>query len=147
MRRAAVRLSNTEVFVPLGQRGRPLGPLPSGLGYTKGCLHPPCVYFAFDPAAARVKIGTTRSLPRRFRQVELSVGRPLRLLLTLPGDERVERALHRRFASDRRARTEWFDASPALLTHINSSGGRTAHGAPCSELCAYVTGACCAEAA
>jgi len=63
----------------------------------------------------RVKIGTTAQPRRRLRVLWHD-----RLLAFERGDRLVERRRHDQFAAERFARTEWFQLSDALATHIDA---------------------------
>lgn len=75
-----------------------------------------------------VKIGSTNNVERRFTCLKWMVPSeyygtdgvaPLNLLLTRPGDERVERQLHRRFARQRvRMTGEYFRLEGKLLKYL-----------------------------
>jgi hypothetical protein len=101
-------------------RGRPMGPIPSALGFASARVHDPVVYFAHDRATGLVKIGTSRNLAPRLRRLELELRRGLDLLATVTGGHRVEHALHARFREDR-AHGEWFRLSDQLRAAIESA--------------------------
>lgn len=77
-----------------------------------------------------IKIGTTVQLTRRLAALSkggnmpegMTVG-PVRLLATLPGTDHNEHYLHRRFATWRIPRTEWFYPSDDLWSFIRGLKG------------------------
>lgn len=76
---------------------------------------PSFVYFIY--AESRIKIGKTNDVWRRFGI--LQVGSPIQLQLMgfVPGDMKLERALHKHFAKYRLI-GEWFDATPAVVKWV-----------------------------
>lgn len=66
----------------------------------------------------RVKIGTTTNPRQRFAAIWHE-----ELLAIERGDRHRERARHEQFAAERFGRSEWFQASPALLEHIGIVAG------------------------
>lgn len=74
------------------------------------------VYFLQATATGRIKIGTTTDLRLRMQALRCQVGQ-LEILATQAGGNELEKALHRRFADDRR-HGEWFEPTEALLSHI-----------------------------
>lgn len=98
---------------------------------------------AFDPvyktgATVRrigfIKIGSAVNVPRRMRQLELEYGKPLSLLVTIPGDRTEEVAMHRRFdhlrldGTYRNHRPEWFYPARELMDFIRSLQENSNHG-------------------
>lgn len=82
----------------------------------------PVVYYAGDPVAKLVKIGTSADL--RTRITDLRRRRPgLVLLATEPGGVVEERRRHAEFASLRET-GEWFRRVPYLVAHVNDLRGR-----------------------
>lgn len=75
------------------------------------------VYFIQAGTSGPIKIGTARNAIARMEALQISCSEELRLLAFIPGDQIVERALHREFRADR-MRGEWFEPSPALLARI-----------------------------
>lgn len=61
----------------------------------------------------RIKIGTTASPRRRLARI-----RHDELLAFERGDRLVEHRRHQQFAASRRARSEWFTATPDLEEHV-----------------------------
>lgn len=61
----------------------------------------------------RVKIGYTRNIGSRLSQFRTSNGKPVELLLTIPGGREEERALHQKFARFR-TQGEWFRYVPEI---------------------------------
>ncbi len=76
----------------------------------------PCVYFVRSKQTGLIKIGTTRQLGARVRNLELDLGR-LELLGVLEGGNTRERELQEKFLFLRTA-GEWFTASKPLLDFI-----------------------------
>jgi hypothetical protein len=76
------------------------------------------VYFAQSPLGGPVKIGASKDVDARLRQLEAHYGCPLALLATMPGGRAEERAVHERFAGLRLGRTEQFRPAPALMEFI-----------------------------
>lgn len=83
------------------------------------------VYFIYAADCERVKVGTTRHLASRLR--ELSCGSPAHLtcLGWIPGGSAVERELHKRLA-DSRSHLEWFDNTAQLRAELHRFGIRLA---------------------
>ena len=75
------------------------------------------VYFAQSTAGGPIKIGYSASPEARVASLECGSPFPLRVLKTIPGDAKVERSLHDRFAAHR-LRGEWFAPHPDLLAFI-----------------------------
>lgn len=73
------------------------------------------VYFIGD--MHKVKIGYTRSLKMRVKELWARVGCPLQLYATCPGGRDVERAYHTQFAASR-LHGEWFERTPAIMAEI-----------------------------
>jgi excisionase family DNA binding protein len=69
-----------------------------------------------------VKIGTTRNIKSRLQNLQISHPTPIALVGTIPGGVRVERELHRRFAS-LRVNGEWFREVEDLAVYIANLGG------------------------
>jgi len=68
------------------------------------------VYFLLDREACQIKIGWTRDLDRRKRQIEHERGRPMELLGVLPGGYDLERSMHAQFGAYRREGREWYSS-------------------------------------
>lgn len=75
------------------------------------------VYFAQSDAGGPIKIGHSHSPEARVASLECGSPFPLRILKTIPGGAKAERALHDRFAMHR-LRGEWFAPHPDLLAFI-----------------------------
>ena len=74
------------------------------------------VYFCTVPHWGRVKIGFGSNIDSRLRRIRC--GTPgLVLLAHVPGDRRVERALHERFSA-LKIEGEWFRLEGRLLAHV-----------------------------
>lgn len=76
------------------------------------------IYFLQPLDGGPVKIGCSVDVGRRQRQLEGIYGRPLALLATMPGDRKVERRIHTRFARLRLGRSEQFRPARELLEFI-----------------------------
>jgi hypothetical protein len=75
------------------------------------------VYYLLRPDQGSVKIGTSRDVLVRYRQ--LSNSRTLLHLAAVePGSGMVEGRRHRQFGSLRTPGTEWFRGAPVLLDHV-----------------------------
>lgn len=81
--------------------------------------HDPLVYFIRN--GNRIKIGTSTEIRRRIRTLAL---RPEHVLLLLPGNQTLERALHKRFADLRDGNTEWFQHAGALTQYITEQNAK-----------------------
>lgn len=84
---------------------------------------PGLVYFVEAVGTDLVKIGFSRDLARRFSALQAHGGATLRLLAAVPGTEKRERAIHKRFAGDR-AHGEWFKRTPQLSARIDRARER-----------------------
>lgn len=69
------------------------------------------VYVVEAVGLGMVKIGTTRDIEERLSDLRYAAPTGLKLLMTMPGGLREERALHRRFA-EHRSHGEWFHHEP-----------------------------------
>ena len=78
------------------------------------------VYFIQAGDAGPIKIGHSTSV--RSRLISMQSGSPvrLRLLLTLPGGQQLERFLHQAFAQFRK-HGEWFEPHPSLVRIIETA--------------------------
>lgn len=76
------------------------------------------VYFVRPVGLNLVKIGYSRSVRKRVRDLQTANGGRLTLLCTMRGSISEERALHRRFASARRE-GEWFELTPEIESFIS----------------------------
>lgn len=86
-----------------------------------GGPHRPVVYIVQN--GDRVKIGTSRNLHARMQSLSL---RPHDVLCVLDGDRVLERAVHRRFFTDRIGSTEWFEPGEELSLFIKSRAAQAA---------------------
>ena len=70
-----------------------------------------CVYFIEDGGTASIKIGATRNVANRLRQIQTHTPSTLKLLAEIEIDDafKIERRLHAVFA-DLRIRGEWFSS-------------------------------------
>ena len=75
-----------------------------------------CVYFI--QVGEHVKIGTSTRTEARLSAGQTMNALPLKLIGTVRGDRRLEKALHKRF-DHLRVRGEWFWAVPDLLAFID----------------------------
>lgn len=69
-----------------------------------------------------IKIGVAKNPKRRVATLQTGNAATLRLLLVLPGGERLEKALHERFKAARMANGEWFGGRSLgpILRFVNS---------------------------
>ena len=63
------------------------------------------------------KIGRTRDVLKRLRNLKTGTSEELIIHALQPGNSKAEAALHAKFNSDRR-QGEWFAASPLLCSHV-----------------------------
>lgn len=75
------------------------------------------VYFIQQGNFPLIKIGWALDAEQRCRGLQCGSPHDLRVLCVVPGPPQLERRMHRRFAQWR-ARSEWFFASPDLLTMV-----------------------------
>lgn len=79
------------------------------------------VYFiAEDEPGGRIKIGVAGDVRGRLKQLQTAASGPLRLLGTMPGGQKQEKRLHRRF-SHLQTHGEWFEAAADLTSYINEN--------------------------
>lgn len=79
-----------------------------------------CVYFIEAVGSGRVKIGIASTLRHRISSIACHSPFPLIALLTIPGNEKEERELHKRFAH-LRVHREWFLLQGELLDYIEEN--------------------------
>ena len=77
------------------------------------------VYFALDRDSGEIKIGTSKKVRSRMKNVARETKRSIVVMATVDGDREVEQSLHRRFRHAR-IRGEWFRPVPELLDYIDS---------------------------
>jgi hypothetical protein len=77
------------------------------------------IYFVYAPRAQRIKIGITKDVPKRIRQLQTGSSEPLEVIVVVRGSRDHEKAWHICFASLRQ-HGEWFTAHPYLLRLIKS---------------------------
>lgn len=75
------------------------------------------VYFLENRGNRTIKIGTSGDLKARTEALTRQTQQPLTLLLSIPGDRKLEATLHQAF-SDSRQSGEWFHDSPRLRQFI-----------------------------
>lgn len=68
--------------------------------------------------AGPIKIGTSWGPGARLIELMRWSPLPLEIVITIPGDEKLERAIHNRFANAH-DHSEWFKATPGLLLFID----------------------------
>ncbi len=78
-----------------------------------------CVYFL--ECDGFTKIGFTKNLRKRLSALQLCNPKPIRFLAILPGDRKLETALHKRFA-DHRSSGEWFCLEGTLRDFLLEHG-------------------------
>jgi hypothetical protein len=71
------------------------------------------IYFAQTNDNAYIKIGYASNVKSRMAGLQTGAPVGVKLLASMPGDHKVERALHQRFA-ELRGHGEWFRTIPAL---------------------------------
>ena len=77
-------------------------------------------YVYFISSDDKIKIGYTKNIKRRLKQLQTSNSSQLLLLGYIEGDKDVEKQLHKRFAQYRiRKNGEWFNCSDEILDYIN----------------------------
>lgn len=59
---------------------------------------PQIVYFALAEGTDRVKIGRTNNIKRRLKDLQTGCPVPLKVIYELPGDNSLEKELHKRFS-------------------------------------------------
>lgn len=78
------------------------------------------VYFILNND--KVKIGYTKNVKKRLKQLQTANGDNLILLGYIEGDKNVEHQLHEKFETYRiRDNGEWFFASEAIINFINEN--------------------------
>jgi hypothetical protein len=76
------------------------------------------VYFLQNERTLAIKVGFTTNVKGRVRTLRTASPDRLRLLGVVPGDQGVERQVHRNLAAHRLA-GEWFDGTnPAVLAEV-----------------------------
>lgn len=71
------------------------------------------IYFIEAGDGGPIKIGVTKDIDKRIKQLQPGTTAPLRLLASIPGSHADERTLHRYFAVERR-NGEWFSGGGAV---------------------------------
>jgi hypothetical protein len=66
------------------------------------------VYFILDLRTRFIKIGITRDIERRLREIIRVTGHPCRFIGAIHGGRDVEAELHRRYAAHATDQAEWF---------------------------------------
>ena len=91
--------------------------------------HDPVVYYVFKPGYNDIiKIGTTNNLEYRLNRMRKTYGHDdLIVLVTEPGDEKLEKQRHTQF-SDARLIGDWFFATNELRNHIASLSNEVIYG-------------------
>jgi hypothetical protein len=77
----------------------------------------PRIYFV--SGGDMIKIGRTKNAGRRIVELQVASGMELKLLGSIEGDLRLERALHQCFWH-LHVRGEWFRAAPELLAYVEA---------------------------
>lgn len=73
------------------------------------------VYFLRAGLTSRIKIGFSRDVDRRHRDIDRSASAEIRVVRVIEGSRDTERWLHERFAAQR-IRGEWFSFCDEMLT-------------------------------
>jgi hypothetical protein len=76
----------------------------------------PWVYFIAD-GHGHIKIGYATNVRTRFDDLQVANASALTIMLTIPGGNKLESELHKRFA-DHRVRGEWFRLVPEIIDFI-----------------------------
>lgn len=77
------------------------------------------IYFVQSVDGGPVKVGTTRNLDRRLKELEARYRRPLSVLATMPGGRKEELQIHRQFSRLRLGNTEQFRPDADLMEFIS----------------------------
>lgn len=87
-----------------------------------------CVYYVtWRRDSQFVKIGTTQTASRRFKELAGRTGDRVRLLVAEPGSYEQEERRHEQFANLRKARTELFAYTQEIVDHIANLRQRFPH--------------------
>jgi hypothetical protein len=87
-----------------------------------------CVYYiTWRRDGEFVKIGTTQTASRRFKELAGRTGDRIRLLVAEPGGYEQEARRHEQFANLRRPRTELFAYTQEIVDHISMLRQRFPH--------------------
>jgi hypothetical protein len=78
-----------------------------------------CVYFIQGMKGGPIKIGHSRDVEKRIKELQTGFPTKLIVLALLPGSRSTEASLHRRFKKYR-LHGEWFSPAPELLEYIRS---------------------------
>lgn len=78
----------------------------------------PVITYFVGGDVGHIKIGGTRNLTQRLRQLQCGSPIPLRVLATAIGGRAVERFYQRKFA-EHRCQGEWFERHPDILAEID----------------------------
>ena len=83
----------------------------------------------FIECAGRIKIGCSKNIQGRLAHISTSAPAEVSLIASIPGDYRLEKAIHRHLATHRE-RGEWFTDCPAVREAIQAlvSAGSSAIG-------------------
>ena len=79
----------------------------------------PVVYFLQPKEGGNIKIGFTRTLYKRFREIQACSPLPLKIVLLINGTEYLEQSLHSKFRKHR-LHYEWFKPHKEILDFIDS---------------------------
>ncbi len=111
--------SDLDDFIARRDRPRLQAPKPNLVFERKPPREGSVVYFF--RSGPFIKIGTTMNLKHRLQNVQTSHPTPLVLAGSQKGDKRLERELHRRFAS-LRVNGEWFREVDDLAVYVANLG-------------------------
>ena len=78
------------------------------------------VYFIQDKMSNMIKIGKANDVEKRLKQLQTSCPYELELLSYIPGDESLEKDIHKKF-SEYRHRGEWFMPKKEIFDYIHLS--------------------------
>lgn len=75
------------------------------------------VYFIQEQEKGRIKIGETINISQRYRQINGMLPQKIRVLGFVPGIDKYERFLHKKFEKHR-LKGEWFEPAQEILDYI-----------------------------
>lgn len=116
----ALKLAGYDVSIDYCYRhlGMPTAPkFKPGIAPTEKKPRKKLCFVYFIREGQMVKIGRSTDPSARLRDLSVSNHRQLEMLATIPGDNKREKALHRRFAKHH-IRGEWFHLSGPILKYI-----------------------------
>lgn len=98
-------------------------PIPDGVAPIQKISQYGWIYFAQSGTDGAIKIGFSKNVKQRLKDIQCSSPEALTILAIHPGSVWNEQQLHKRFGEDRcRANGEWFRPSVKLLRYIWKRG-------------------------